>query len=504
MPTKIVSETPQTAESLPENQKPEVKMRKRLPKSQVYIFTAAQNATPVHKPFWAALLQLKEYCGAELVVTPGRYKNPTSHWTQGNDDHEWWDQTLTPYLFSGRQKITNRLILLSDIKIEWASNTPLSGMDGFTKNMCGIVGHGNRALNSIAVPQYKHPKIMVTTGACTVPNYTDTKRGKLGEFNHCLGGLIVEVDDGAFYIRELNADSKGCFIDLNMEFTPEGVRPAGRAISLVMGDTHHRFIKPHVVEATFTARESMVKLLKPQYLVWHDLLDFHSRNHHHKDDWLTKLAAQKGGKEDVRQEVEEAIRFVKKMTPKETKSIIVASNHNDALARWLKEIDFRDDPVNAEFYLELASMVAKTAHMTEGGAEHDDPFRLYAEKHFAGGDMRFLRRNESFVLAGVEHGLHGDRGPNGARGTTNNLSKIGVKVTKGHSHTAQIVGGCYSVGVSTGPLEYEMGGPSSHSNAHVVEYANGKRSIIFIINGRYCLKQGKPRRRAVKAKVVSP
>ncbi|MBI5153373.1 MAG: IS1 family transposase [Parcubacteria group bacterium] len=478
----------QTTSPLAEKPKSKVKMRTSLPRKEVYIFTAAQNATPIHKPFWANLLQLKKYRKADLEVLPGRYKNPTSQWTQGNDDHEWWADEVKDYLFSARRKITERLVVLGDLKIEWASNNPLLGMDAFTKNMCGVVGHGKRELNSIATPQHKHSKIMVTTGACTIPNYTDTKRGKLGEFNHCLGAIIIEVDEGAFYIREINADAHGNFIDLDMEFTPEGVLPAKRALSLTMGDTHHRFMSPHVTEATFTGKANMLEVLKPRYLFWHDLLDFHSRNHHHHDDWFTKFAKWKEGRENVRAEVEEALDFVAKMTSCSTKSIIVSSNHDRAMLRWLKEGNFKDDLVNAEFYLDLTKMVMRTARMTEKGAEYDDPFILYGKKYLSKKNVRFLRQNESFVLAGVEHGFHGDLGPNNARGTTRNLSKIGAKVTKGHSHTAQIVGGCYSTGSSTGPLEYEKGGPSSHSNAHVVEYANGKRSLLFIINGRYCLK----------------
>lgn len=470
-------------------------MRSKLPHAKIYLITAAQNATPIHEGFWRSFEYCAQFYGAEKVVLPGRYKNPTSQWTQGNDDHEWWDETVIPYLCEGKIKLNERLMILGGTKVEWASCAPLAGMDALTRSLSGIVGHGHRALRSIATPQHKHPKLMLTTGACTKPNYTDTKRGALGAFNHCLGGLIVEIDGDTFYVRELNADKHGAFIDLDMEFTPEGVRPAPRALSITMGDIHQRFVAPHVVEATFTARRSMVNLLRPQHLIWHDLLDFHTRNHHHHDDWLTAFGKWKAGKECVRTEIEEAIRFVNTKTPKDCQSVIVSSNHDRALARWLREMDFRKDPVNVEFYLEIAAEAVKSARMTAGGIEYADPFITCAEK-LAAKNVRFLKQGKSFVLAGVEHGLHGDQGPNGARGTTKNLSAIGIKVTKGHNHVAEIIDGCYSAGTSTGPLEYEGGGPSSHSNAHVVLYANGKRAIYFIINGRYCLERRlKPRRK---------
>lgn len=466
-----------------------VLMRRRLPKSKVYLITAAQNATPVHAGFWASLQHCAKFYNAEIVVIPGRYKNPTSQWTQANNDHEWWAPEVAQHLFNGRRKLTDRLIILGDVKVQWATRSPLSGMDTLTKNMSGIMGHSNLAVRSIPTPKHKHPKIMFTTGACTVPNYTDTKTGKLGEFNHCLGALIVETDGEIFFPREMNWSHKtSSFIDLDMEFTPEGPKLADNALSTTLGDIHHRFILEEVVKATFTAKTSITNLLNPKYIVYNDLNDSHARNHHHRGDWLSAAGKWKAGKECVRTEIEESVEFVNKMTPKGSKAIVVSSNHDRAIDRWLKETDFRSDPVNAEFYLEMALKTFRSTRMGGGGVEHDDPFITYA-KTIARPGVRFLKQGESFVLADVEYGLHGDAGPNGSRGTTKNLSIIGQKVTKGHSHVAEIIDGCYSTGTSTGSLEYEGGGPSAHSNAHVIQYANGKRTIIFIINGRWCLER---------------
>src|SRR3989344_5701272 len=383
-----------TTPRLPSNPVP---MRSDLPEAKRYIITAAQNATPVHKGFWRALEYAAEYYGAEKVFIPGRYKNPTSQWTQGNDKHEWWCTEVLPYLFDGRMKLNERIMILGDVKIQWAARKPLASMDTLTKNMSGIVGHGNRALRSIATPQHKHPKLMLTTGACTVPNYTDTKQGAIGEFNHCFGALIVEIDDDVFYVRELNADQKGAFIDLDMEFTPEGVRRAKPALSISMGDVHQRFVLPQVIKATFTAKRSMMNLLRPRYLIWHDVLDFHTRNHHHKDDWVTGFGKWKAGNECVRTEIEDAIGFVNNNTPRNCKSVVVSSNHDRALSRWLKEADFKKDPVNLEFYLEIAAKVAKSADMTESGVKYNDPFIAYAKK-FAAKNVQFLTQGESFVL----------------------------------------------------------------------------------------------------------
>ncbi len=467
-----------------------VVMRKSVPAAQRYIVTSAQNATPIHRQTWRALKQCAEYYDAELIVIPGRYKNPTSQWTQKNQDHEWWDPEVVPYLCDGWIKLGERLLVLGDVKIQWAARRPLNGLDALTKDKSAIVGHGSRALRSVATPQHKHPKIMYTTGACTVRNYTDTKSGKLGEFAHCLGGLIVEISGELFHVRQLNATKHGSFIDLDLEFSEDSVRKAPPALALATGDTHQRWIDPQVVKATFTDPTSMTKLLRPACIIWNDVLDFHARNHHHTKDWLTGFAKWKSGIESVREEVDDTIRFINKHTPAGRKSFVISSNHDRATARWLREADFRADPINAEYYLELAQMVMQTARRTAGGVAYDDPFILYA-RQFAKSNVFYLEQGRSKVIYQVEYGFHGDIGPNGARGSTRNLSTIGVKVTKGHSHVAEIVDGCYSVGKSTGPLEYEQGGPTSHTQSHVVQYANGKRAVLTIVRGQYCLPRPK-------------
>lgn len=467
-----------------------VVMRTTLPTAKRYIVTAAQNATPIHKPTWQALQNAAKYYDAELVVIPGRYKNPTSQWSQKNKDHEWWDPAVTPYLCQGWIRLNDRLVILGDVKVQWAAKQPLVGLDSLTKDRSGIVGHGSRSLRSVATPQHKHAKVMYTTGACTVRNYTDTKRGAEGKFAHCLGAVIVEIDGDTFYVRQLNATKMGSFIDLDLEFTPDEVRLAKPALAMSMGDSHVRWINPEVVSATFTAADSLVKIINPRNQFWHDIIDFHARNWHHEDDWITQFAKWKFKKESVQSEIDEGMRFVNKHTPRNCKSFIVSSNHERGTGKWLKRADFRRDPVNAEFYVGLAKRAMESARMTAGGVAYNDPFIDYA-KEAAKSNVQFLQLGESKVLMGVEYGFHGDIGPNGSRGTTKNLSRLGVKVTKGHSHTAEIDGGCYSAGKSTGPLEYEQGGPSSHTNSHVIQYANGKRCIITIINGRYCLKRPK-------------
>ena len=458
----------------------EVPMRSSVPQVKRYIVTAAQNATPIHDKLWSSLMNCAEHYDAELIVIPGRYKNPTSQWTAENENHEWWDAKVLPYLVKGQINLGEQLVLLGNVKVQWAAMNPLTSMETLTKGKSGIVGHGRLALKSVATPQHKHPKIMYTTGCVTVPNYTDTKQGEIAKFNHAYGGLIVEVAEDRFHVRQLCAMRNGSFCDLDMEFTHKECRKAPRPLSLTMGDTHWAKIDPKVYKATF---KDLIPTMKPHHIIWHDILDQYARNHHHRGNWIVDYKKHKLNQDDMELEVNATLDALRDETPPDTLSVVVSSNHDRALNRWILESDFRKDPKNAEFYISLTSSLM--AYMKNNNNQTIDPFILYGRNYLSGyNNVKFLEPDESFMLCNVEHTMHGDMGPNGSRGSTKNLSRIGVKVTKAHDHTAGIIDGCYSVGKSTDRLEYESG-PSSHSNTHCLQYHNGKRTLLTLINGQW-------------------
>jgi len=376
--------------------------------------------------------------------------------------------------------------LLADLKIQPTAETPLTGADAISHASSGIIGHTKVQLKCIPTPSARMAKILTTTGACTVENYTDSRTGRIGAFHHSLSALIVELDDGQFHIRHTHFDNKtgGC-IDLDTWFGPKGFRNAPRPLALVMGDTHVDSICPKVKQATFGSG-GMIEMLQPKHLIWHDLLDSYSCNPHHKGNPFNVIAKRSKNADDVRAEVQRAIDFIFKHTPENMKSVIVGSNHNDFLRRWIVNGDWKNDPVNAEFYLETALAMVRGTKLTEKGTDYPDPFMYWTEEANLPNTI-LLNDDESFELGGVELGMHGNLGPNGARGSRANLKRLGVRSIIGHSHTPGIDEGCYQAGTSTRlRLEYNKG-PSSWLNAHVLLHADGKRQLINIIDGKYRL-----------------
>jgi len=457
-----------------------VDIYKPVKKSKVYIVTTAQNATPLFEPFFKSLLHCRDFYDAELIAIPTRYKNPTSTFT--DRDQDWWISDIVPHLNASRTVINDNLVIMGDIKTQPTAVNPLSGFESISRDKSAIFGHTKIALSTVPVVTGSYPKIIATTGAVTQPNYTDSKAGKKGEFHHSYGALIVEVKGNAFHMRQLNACDDGSFIDLIYEFTPDGTYYADDAAGLVLGDWHGVHVSRNVVRATFTNDNSIVNVLRPKKLVWHDALDFYSRNHWHRGNPFTNLAKHRARSDDVRAEVEQTFREIEQLAGDRV-SIFPWSNHPEAFARWIRETDWRLDPLNAEIYLETALAMVKSTRMNGARPEHVDPFAYWGKRLLKHPErFRFLGPRDNYSIMDIAIDMHGHLGANGARGgSLAAFSKLGVKSIKGHDHKGGIFHGAYGVGTSgVYDPDYALG-PSSWLHTHCVIYANGKRSLINII-----------------------
>ncbi|MDP9089181.1 MAG: hypothetical protein M3O26_10640 [Pseudomonadota bacterium] len=392
---------------------------------------------------------------------------------------------MRPHLLNQRRALNKNIAILGDVKIQPTATEPLNGLEAFTGLESTIVGHTKLSFKTVATLGHKGAKQMSTSGACTVANYTDSRSGKSGEFHHSLSAILVEIDGPLFWLRHLNARESGELTDLDMRFTPKGAQKAAAPLALVLGDTHVRFTDPRVDAATF-GKNGIVEALAPAAIVYHDLLDGYASNPHHKGNPFNALAKWRSDFNDVEAEVMDAVQFVAKRTPPKTRGYIISSNHNEFLIRWLQANDWRQDPANAEFYLRTALAVAERTKMGDGGAEYPDPFKYWVDQ--AGiENITCLGDNDSLQMAGIELGMHGNLGPNGARGSIKNLRRIGVKSIIGHSHSPGISEGAYQVGTSSRlRLEYNRG-VSGWLHTHCALHADGKRQLLTIADGRWRL-----------------
>jgi len=377
-----------------------------------------------------------------------------------------------------RVRLAKRLAFCGELDIIATAADPLSSLDAYCGRSSIVVPHNKFRFKCVESRKHQMPKELYTTGSATEKRFIQRKTGQVAHFHHVVGALMVEVDsDGYFWVHHINADDDGSFQVLDTFVDRRlGVVNKVPIEGIILGDVHHEKIDGAIRDIT---TEQIVPTLGPTHIVVHDLIDFTSRNHHNIKDPLFRVKVKDIR---VRDEIDDAHEFLVQLA-QSARSIrrgnvyVVKSNHDEALLRWLKETDWRTDPINAEFYLALALRAVQ---------EIDSPdFNLlqHALGHVAA--VSFLQVDHPLTIAGIECGMHGHVGPSGARGSPKGFSRLGFKSFTAHTHSPSIIDGCYTVGVM-GKLDMGYNrGPSKWMHTHGIIYRNGKRGFVTIKNGKW-------------------
>lgn len=449
----------------------EAQRRKWNKEKKRFIITWAQNNTPVHEDFFNNLKIYADFIDADIHVIAGRYKNPTSVFTDKN--YDTWHSSLTPYLDANRHDIHKYVCILSDIKVQPTAINPLEGLNGISGQKSGIVGSPKLHLQASAVLEGYVPKLMLTTGSCTVKNYTDSKAGKKSEFNHQLGFCIIEIKDkDIFFPRQVSADDKtGDFCDLCWKVSKGNVEKITKITDITLGDIHAGQEDVQIIDITL----KFLKHIKPDFVVFHDIKDGYSISHHELNNPFKLYQREQDGTNSLKREIDYMLKFLEKF--KQYKCVIVRSNHDDFIDRWLMNSNWKNNIKNAKEYMQYALL------LLEGKAKKGIVPYLINQKfpHFI-----TLGRNDSFKVNGWELSQHGDIGSNGARGSLEGFRKLNTKIKIGHSHTPGRKDGVIQVGTSTKLRHDEyIKGASSHMNAHSITHENGKAQHLIFFNGEF-------------------
>jgi hypothetical protein len=100
-----------------ESEQYELAKKRIADKSKKYfLITWAQNNTPIHDKFFQNMKAYAEHLNADIHVIAGRYKNPTSVFT--DKDFDSWDDKVVPYLDANRHDIHKYVSVMSDLKIQ--------------------------------------------------------------------------------------------------------------------------------------------------------------------------------------------------------------------------------------------------------------------------------------------------------------------------------------------------------------------------------------------------
>ncbi len=448
-----------------------------------FVFTSAQNNTYVHKEFLKALETFCERNGAQLIV--GTFNYNKNGFQNGPSSETWFDKSIRKYILNEPKIIADGLLWCGELDILPTAVNPLSGFHSYTQESSGIVPHAKVQLESLPTTKYKDARHLYTTGAITLQNYIPQKAGQKAAFHHVFGATLVEVDeDGDWFARQLIAESgTGNFYDLDTYYMSTGEVVDNQIVEAInWGDIHAAKLDNVVAYASWLRDDSMLDVLRPKYQFVHDVYDMAYRNHHNIKDPYFRFEQFTNGQESVKSEVILTTKVIESMMRDFTNIVVVESNHDLALERWLKEQDYKTDPVNSIFFLEMQLATYKAL-------EAGKPFHVFQHACRQVNDnmneVLFLGTDESFVLCNIEFGAHGHNGNSGARGSTRAFQMLGLRHNIGHQHSCGIKDGVYVAGVSG---EMDMGynkGGSAWSHSHIITYENGKRTIVTIKNGKW-------------------
>jgi hypothetical protein len=441
--------------------------------SKRFIISWAQNNTPVHKDFLKNIEAYSKFINADIHIIAGRYQNPTSIWSSTQENEERWSDEIVQYLDANRHDIHKYVSIMSDIKIQPTAVNPMTGMEGLSGINSCIFGSPKVQMETIPVLEGDIPKMMLTTGACTLKNYTDSKAGKKGEFHHTLGFAVVEIkDESVFFVRQVTANKRGEFTDLYYRVKEETVENIEKVSAIVLGDLHYGHHDQEVLDKTLELMEQV----SPEHVILHDVFDGKSISHHEEKDPFLQYKKEMEGTNSLKAEVDALLEGLSAF--KDYNTVIVRSNHDDFIDRWLKNTDWRRTvtPKNSLEYMKYS------AALLSGEAQKGIIPWLINNVYPS---FKTLGRSDSYKVNGWEVGQHGDIGSNGSRGSLLQFRKLNTKIIVGHYHSPGRKDGALAVGTSTHlRVGYNIGA-SGWLQSHVLIHEDGKAQHIHFINGEF-------------------
>ena len=336
-----------------------------------------------------------------------------------------------------------------------------------------IVGHSKQMLEVIPTGNESHPRIIHSTGTICNSTYLRNRVGMIANEDHKLGGLIIEIQDDVFWVRQAQFDPiDGSFVDLGRRYHADGRVTKERAQAFKMGDIH----PGHHSETALEAMYKLWDIILPRRIFFEDFFDGTSISHHLANKRLTKAKIAKDMPFfiDLPTEISMAKETLEKIwdrAPKDAELIATASNHPEHVTRYLEEARYINDcPPN---YIMGHEMVVDAYYGKNPLQERLDPNKR----------MRWTGENQDYFVHGVQMNAHGHLGIGGAKGGKATHEKAYGDAMVAHSHTPSIYHNTFTVGHMTHERHGYNNGPSSWLLCCGAVYKGGQKQLYMIIKG---------------------
>ncbi len=377
----------------------------------------------------------------------------------------------------------NKNCIITDDTVPPQNMDPSTSRDRLVQQgQTRIYAHSKQRFRPVASGNISLPKLLITTGACTYPNYDRRNhKGDMAWREHEYGAVVVEViDDIYFNVRHIGSQINGKFIDLAHKYDGNKIsRKKVGVEALVLGDLHLGDHDPKSMQASY----EMIRHFNPKRLFLHDLFNGHSVNPHERNNLLEKVKNFNAGRVSIEDELKmsynELVKLSKMMKGGEVN--VVFSNHDFFLERYLQSGILFNEPWNVDLALKLSRDVIAGKNPVEEG------IKLMGKLP---SNVNFLKLRDDYKVWGWQLASHGHKGTSGGRGSVKSREEGHGKSISGHTHAPEKLRNTIIVGTNSKlDLPYTDGGNTKWMAANAVLYEGGSVQLLPIINGKWKMKR---------------
>jgi len=423
------------------------------------VITTVYDGTSINKEFFDTLQTYCHFNKAEFGIL----------WGKKIDKKELFDQEtydlLEPYFATEFTFEKDPYCIVKDYLIPATQKNPLLNIDKISTSYKTIIlGCAKQYLKVLPYKQYEPYRVACTTGTLSNIDYKETVPGSVDNLNHTYGAILLEWDDiySRYVIRHL-VYKNGCICDLDLKYFPDDIK-SEKIEALVLGDLHLPEEDPEILEQT----QLMITDLAPKTVVIHDLASWRSIAHHEYNKYLDKQLNNDPNTQSLEIErkavINKLMNFIKGYD--DTTFLIVKSNHDLFVEKWLNTGDFAKDSKNAKI----------GAHLFSEYLENKTILTEFLPKN-----VKELPYNANCKINGFEVGEHGDSGISGSKGSAKQYSKTFINSIIGHTHSPEIWEKTIVVGTSSKLiLNYNQKGMTCWAHAHAIIHSNNTAQLIFL------------------------
>jgi hypothetical protein len=449
-----------------EEVKQEIKKHKR------FIITTAVSNKKVNIEFYKSLKNYASKNNAIVLVLP------CEDVVSRRSACEWnFDPLLKDFKVVFSDLYLNNNLYISDIRVSAKMLIPTTGLSRLSQKYGSmIIASPKQFLEFVPRSGNKLAAAIMSSGAITENDYSNdyymSKRlSKLAAHDHTIGAVIVEIQDNEiFHFRQIQLTDNNSIIDLGIEYFSNGNIEKVNDIVAVFGDSH---VGSHCLPLHEKLKE-IIEDIDIKDIVLHDLFDGLSVNHHNIGKPLLQAMKYMNKRSSLELEGYKVKDYLEDLSSCiDGKLVVVASNHNEFLDKYLINCEFVRDPENLYFSLDLCKALL----------ENKNPLRYMIEEKIGLSEdtsVAWLNRDEEYIVHNTVISDHGDKGINGSKGNIRQLDKCYENAVIGHSHSPSLFRGLAQVGtVSDLRLDYNVG-LSSWCHSICLVY-NGSKQLINII-----------------------